>query len=206
MHTARYFWALLCFVLGANALAQAANQTAAQEAPKANPQVQLATNHGEVVIELWPEVAPATVENFLQYVRSGFYDGVIFHRVVPGFVVQAGGYDAKMARKETGDPIVNESKMTVKNTRGTLSMARTSAPNSATSQFFINLQDNPSLNAKPNQPGYAVFGQVVKGMEVVDKMAELPQGAHSGVFSNAPNEPVIINKASVSNNDAVTGE
>lgn len=205
MHALRCFWIFLCLAVSGNAVAQEA-KPAAQVPQPAHPEVRFATNLGEVVIELWPDAAPATVENFLQYVRSGFYDGVIFHRVVPGFVVQAGGYDAKMARKETRDPIVNESKMSVKNARGTLSMARTSAPNSATSQFFINLQDNPSLNAKPNQPGYAVFGQVVKGMEVVDKMAELPQGAHSGVFSNAPNEPVVIEKASVVQSPAPAGE
>ena len=118
----------------------------------------------------------------------------IFHRVIPGFVVQGGGFDKQYQRLTTNPAIINESTSALKNKRGTLALARLPDPNSATSQFFINLQDNPSLDWRPNQPGYTVFGRVVSGMEVVDRLAQLPQGEHSGVFMNAPNAPVTIVK------------
>lgn len=158
------------------------------------PRVVLETSLGPVVVELFPEQAPVSVENFLQYVDSGFYEGVIFHRVIPNFVVQVGGFDTNYQRKPTRSPIENESDNGLKNLRGTLSMARTMSPNSATSQFFISLRDNPHLDGQGG-PGYAVFGKVVDGMDVVDQLPELPQGNHSGVFMNAPNEPVEIKKA-----------
>lgn len=137
-----------------------------------NPRVLLNTNAGDIVLELYPEDSPLSVDNFLEYVDSHFYDGTIFHRIVPGFVVQGGGMNFDNTRKETRAPIANESNNGLSNERGTLSMARTNHPHSATSQFYINLQDNPSLDAQGNRPGYAVFGKVVSGMSVVDDMAK----------------------------------
>lgn len=169
------------------------DDTVTKQAEKApNPRLLMRTSLGDMTIELYPEAAPKTVANFAAYAKAGFYDNTIFHRVVPGFVVQGGGFDLQYRRKPTFDPIVNESSPSLKNLRGTLSMARLPSPDSATSQFFINLTDNPSLDWKPSQPGYAVFGKVIQGIEVIDKMATLPQGDHNGVFDNAPNEPVVI--------------
>ena len=153
------------------------------------------TSLGPLLIELYPNKAPISVDNFLQYVDSGFYNGVIFHRVVPNFVVQVGGFDEKYQQKPTRAAIKNESDNGLQNLRGTLSMARTMSPDSATSQFFISLRDNPHLDAQPGRPGYAVFGKVISGMDVVDKLPELPQGNHSGVFMNAPNDPITVDKA-----------
>ncbi len=190
---------ILTFPLaGLTNAAEPTEQQAAKEAPKAKPArplVVMQTNLGDMVIELFPDKAPKSVENFLAYVDDGFYNGVIFHRVIAGFMVQGGGFDTQYQRKATRAPIVNESDNRLPNKRGTLSMARTNAPNSATTQFFINLNDNPSLDWKPNRPGYAVYGRVIKGIEVIDKMAALPQGNHSGVFVNAPNDQVVITKA-----------
>lgn len=164
------------------------------KAPVPKPQVSIETSIGLILIELYDQQAPVSAANFLAYVRSGFYNGTIFHRVIPGFVVQGGGFDKQYQRLATNPAIINESTSALKNKRGTLALARLPDPNSATSQFFINLQDNPSLDWHPNQPGYTVFGRVVSGMEVVDKLAQLPQGEHSGVFVNAPNAPVAIIK------------
>ena len=144
----------------------------------ANPQVELTTNKGKIIVELYPEQAPISVANFLQYVKDKHYDGTVFHRVVPGFVVQGGGYDAKMEQKSTRQGIQNEAKVTsekgLKNDRGMLAMARTGQPHSATSQFYINLKDNDSLNYPSFDGwGYAVFGKVLKGMDVADQMAKV---------------------------------
>lgn len=190
------FLPLAWFFLAASVWADAtpADETAAS--PQETVLVQFSTTLGDIKIELYPEQAPLTVDNFLHYVNTGFYQDVIFHRVVPGFVVQTGGFDTNYQRKATVDPIKNESDNGLKNLRGTLSMARTNAPDSATSQFFISLRDNPSLDWS-GRPGYAVFGAVIEGMDVVDKMAEQPQGEHRGVFNNAPNEPIVIKKAKV---------
>lgn len=163
--------------------------------PDPTPQVVFQTTLGDLKIALAPEEAPISVENFLHYVDSGFYNGVIFHRIVPGFVVQGGGFDQEYQQKNTQAPIANESQNGLQNLRGTLSMARTGDPNSATSQFFINLRDNSQLDGRPSQPGYAVFGQLVEGLEVIETMAEQPQGDHSGVFANAPNTPIVIERA-----------
>lgn len=190
---------LLCSLMvgsvGAEPKPDVTTMTKAAPAAKDAPVVVFKTSLGEVHIELFEAQAPVSARNFLEYVDSGFYDGVIFHRVIPGFVVQAGGFDQRYGTKATRAPIVNESQNGAKNLRGTLSMARTLSPNSATSQFFINLQDNAQLDATPGQPGYAVFGRVVEGMKIVETMAQQPQGKHRGVFENAPNEPIVIERA-----------
>lgn len=187
---------LLTFgIFTTNAETSPAPQPVEQKKAAATPQVVFQTTLGDLKIELLPEQAPITVENFLHYVDTGFYNGVIFHRVVPGFVVQGGGFDQEYQQKKTQAPIANESLNGLQNLRGTLSMARTGDPNSATAQFFINLRDNPQLDGRPGQPGYAVFGRLLDGLEVIDTMAEQPQGDHTGVFMNAPNKAVVIERA-----------
>ncbi|AWF82220.1 peptidylprolyl isomerase [Microbulbifer sp. A4B17] len=156
-----------------------------------NPQVELKTDLGVIRIELFAKQAPVTVENFLAYTDSGFYDGLIFHRVVPGFVVQAGGFTFDFQKKETNDAIANESANGLQNLRGTLSMARTNDPDSATSQFFINLIDNTRLDASEDKPGYAVFGKVVEGMDIVEKIEREPRGLYRQ-HPEAPNTPIRI--------------
>jgi len=162
----------------------------------ATPEVRFVTSQGDFVLELRPEVAPETVENFLQYVRDGFYEGTVFHRVIPGFMVQGGGFTPELARKSTRDPIINEASSDLPNQRGTIAMARTSQPDSATSQFFINVADNDFLNAGVRGPGYAVFGEVTDGMDVVDAIAGVETGYARGM-RDVPVEPVIIEKVSV---------
>ncbi len=162
-----------------------------------NPRVLFETDLGKMTIELYPKEAPKTVENFLAYVDKGFYNGTIFHRVIPDFVVQGGGFTFDFKRKDTMDPVVNESNNGLKNLAGTLSMARTNDPDSATSQFFINLRDNPHLDPQGNQPGYAVFGKVVEGFDVAKKIESQPRGMYrNSGFPEAPNYPVRILKAS----------
>ncbi|MCC5810329.1 MAG: peptidylprolyl isomerase [Ectothiorhodospiraceae bacterium] len=158
------------------------------------PMVVFETSHGDITIEMFPDEAPVTVENFLSYVDDGFFDGTIFHRVMPGFVIQGGGFDADMNQKDTRDPIKNEADNGLKNDRGTLSMARTQQVNSATSQFFINLNDNAFLNHGSRDFGYAVFARVVEGMDVVDEIAQVPTGSH-GPHQNVPREPVVVSRA-----------
>ncbi len=155
------------------------------------PQVVLSTTLGDITIELYPDKAPITEDNFLAYVDSGLYNGMIFHRVIPGFMIQGGGFTADMKRKSTRPPIKNEADNGLKNERGTLAMARTREINSATSQFFINLADNASLNHGVRDFGYAVFGKVIEGMDVVDKIAAVPTG-NRGMYQNVPQEPVVI--------------
>ncbi|WP_237065683.1 peptidylprolyl isomerase [Microbulbifer guangxiensis] len=167
---------------------------AALPAAAANPKVALQTDLGTIRVELFTDKAPVTVENFLGYVDSGFYDGVIFHRVIPGFMAQTGGLTFDFQKKETGESIANESDNGLRNKRGTLAMARHSDPDSATSQFFINLANNTHLDAGEDKPGYTVFGRVVDGMEVVEKIAAEPQGLYRA-YPNAPNVPVRILKA-----------
>ncbi len=152
------------------------------------------TSHGDITIELFPNEAPITVENFLKYVDDGFFDGTIFHRVIPGFMLQGGGFTADMAQKETREQIKNEADNGLKNTRGTLSMARTAVVDSATSQFFLNLVDNDFLDHGSRDFGYAVFAKVVDGMEVADEIAKVATG-NSGGHQNVPLEPVVINSA-----------
>jgi len=153
--------------------------------------IRFETSHGPFTVELFPKEAPATVENFLRYVDERFFDGTVFHRIVPGFVLQGGGLTADFRSKQTRAPIKNEAKNALKNTRGTLSMARTSEINSATSQFFVNLSDNDFLDHGPRDYGYAVFGRVTEGMDVIDKIARVSTGKRSG-YQDAPLEDVVI--------------
>ena len=177
-------------------VAMVACSEAAQE-PEA-PVVTMETSKGTIRIELYPDEAPISVENFLAYVDSGFYDGLSFHRVVPGFVIQGGGFEGDMVKREpTRDAIQNESDNGLKNLRGTLSMARLPTAHSATSQFFVNLVDNPALDhgGQPGQTwGYAVFGRVVDGMGVIDEIAQVRTTQKAGM-ANVPVEPVIIVRA-----------
>lgn len=153
--------------------------------------ITIKTNHGDISVELLDEKAPITCENFRQYIKDGFFDGTIFHRVIPGFMIQGGGFDADMRQKPTRDSIQNEADNGEKNIRGTLAMARTSEVDSATAQFFINLKDNDFLNHGGRDFGYAVFGRVADGMDVVDKIAGVATGSRSG-HQDVPLEPVTI--------------
>ena len=171
----------------------------------ANPRVVIETSRGAITLELFPSQAPRTVENFLGYVRSGFYDGLVFHRVIPGFMIQGGGMTADMAEKPHGGAIENEADNGLRNLRGTLAMARTGDPHSASTQFFINLADNAFLDHRGQSVegwGYAVFGQVVEGMDVVDAIAAVPRG-NRGPHADVPVEPVLIQRAAISEPAAV---
>jgi peptidyl-prolyl cis-trans isomerase B (cyclophilin B) len=168
-------------------------------APGAYPVVEMHTNFGTVALELYPDKAPKTVENFLSYVRAGFYDGTIFHRVVPGFVIQGGGFTAEMVKKDTEAPIENEADNGLLNLKGAICMARTMEPQSATSQFFINTKDNPALDFRERSPqgwGYAVFGKVIEGIDVVEQIEGTPTG-NQGQYQNVPIEVVVIESANV---------
>ena len=161
------------------------------------PRVKLVTTLGELVVELDPEKAPKTVENFLQYVNDKHYDGTVFHRVIDNFMVQGGGFTAEMQQKPVRAPVQLEARNGLKNQVGTIAMARTSDPNSATSQFFINVRDNASLDApNPDGHGYTVFGKVVSGMDVVSKM-RAAQTATRGPHQNVPVTPIVITSATV---------
>ena len=153
--------------------------------------VSFETSHGTFTVELFPEQAPVSVENFLKYVDDGHFDGTIFHRIIPGFVIQGGGLTADFANKKTRAPIGNEAKNGLKNTRGSLSMARTSDINSATSQFFVNLADNAFLDHGPRDYGYAVFGRVSEGMDVIERIARVRTGTRTG-YTDAPLEDVVV--------------
>ncbi len=162
-----------------------------------NPRVRLVTNLGAIILELQPDEAPRTVENFITYVQDGFYDGTVFHRVIGDFMIQGGGFTPDMEQKRTNPSIPNESKNGLANERGTIAMARTSAPHSATSQFFINVVDNDSLNfgaRGADSWGYAVFGRVVGGMDVVDKIRTV-RTARRGPYGDVPTTPVVIESA-----------
>ena len=167
----------------------------------ANPQVAIKTSMGEIVVELYPDKAPKSVENFLQYSRDGFYAGTVFHRVIGGFMIQGGGFTPDLNQKPTSPSIPNEAKNGLSNKRGTLAMARTPDPNSATAQFFINLVDNRNLDyvsdERPETWGYAVFGQVVAGMDVVDKIAATPTGPKGPFRSDVPTTDVVIEKVEI---------
>lgn len=167
-------------------------------APALAQKVRLATSMGDIVVELDRAKAPKTVENFVQYVQAGHYDGTVFHRVIDNFMIQGGGMDAELKEKPTRSPIPLESRNGLKNARGTLAMARTSVPDSATAQFFINLKDNAFLDQANSRDGngYAVFGKVVEGMDVVDKIRAV-KVADKGPHQNVPVEPVTIKKATL---------
>jgi len=164
-----------------------------------NQTVKIETTLGDILVEIDAEKAPETARNFLDYVKSGFYDGTIFHRVIPGFMAQGGGFDTDFNQKSVKAPIKNEADNGLANKRGTLAMARTSDPQSATAQFFINLKDNSFLDFKSKTSqgwGYAVFGRVLDGMNVVDKMAGQPTGSH-GPHQDVPKTPIVIKKMTV---------
>lgn len=166
----------------------------------ANPLVRLNTTQGEMIFELYPQKAPRTVANFLQYVNSGFYDGTIFHRAIDKFVVQGGGVTADLEHKPTLDPIPNESDNGLKNEPGTLAMARQYEPDTATSQFYINLDDNKYLNFHSYEPkyrGYCVFGKVVRGLDVAKRISRLPTGPRGPFEDDVPLEAVVIRQAEV---------
>ena len=159
--------------------------------------VRLETSKGNIIIELDAARAPVSVANFLRYVEEGFYDETVFHRVIPSFMIQGGGFTADMRQKKAHEPIVNEASNGLKNNRGTIAMARTNNPNSATSQFFVNHVDNDSLNyVEGRNPGYVVFGRAVEGMDVVDAIAGV-KTTTKGHFQNVPVEPVVIKSAKV---------
>ena len=171
-------------------------QSSSQSADEPLPKVRMVTSEGALELQLRPDVAPATVANFLEYARAGFFDGTIFHRVIPGFMIQGGGFTEDLSRKPTREPIRNEARSTLPNLRGTIAMARTSSPDSATSQFFINLSDNDFLNAGVRGPGYAVFGKVTEGIGAVDAIARKQTTRKRGM-ADVPVETVIIEKVTV---------
>lgn len=164
-----------------------------------NPIVELHTSKGPITVELFEDKAPQTVANFLAYTNKGFYNGTVFHRVIPGFMIQGGGFNADMQQKNTDAPVKNEADNGLRNEVGTLAMARTQDPHSATAQFFINVADNAFLDHRSPAPrgwGYAVFGRVIEGMDVVNSITQVPTGNH-GYHQNVPQEPIVIEKASV---------
>jgi cyclophilin family peptidyl-prolyl cis-trans isomerase len=175
----------------------------AQSDDAQNPRVLIQTTDGDITIELFADKSPVTVENFLRYVDEGHYNGTVFHRVIPNFMIQAGGFTATLEEKPTRDPIVNESRNKLHNTRGTLAMARTSDPDSATAQFFINQRSNLRLDWTPGNEGYTVFGEVLEGMQVVDiialsdtSQAQAMTTRGPSVFQDVPVKPIVINSMS----------
>jgi peptidyl-prolyl cis-trans isomerase A (cyclophilin A) len=176
-----------------------ASGTMAQDKGAAAPRVLLATSLGDITVQLDPEKAPKSVANFLDYVKSGHYDGTVFHRVIESFMIQGGGFTPEMSQKPTRAPIPLESRNGLKNERGTIAMARTAVADSATSQFFINVVDNQRLDyPNPDGNGYAVFGKVVAGMDVVDKIRKVETGSKGG-HQNVPVAPVVIRSAKIVN-------
>jgi cyclophilin family peptidyl-prolyl cis-trans isomerase len=168
----------------------------------AAPQVKFQTSAGDFVVEVYPDKAPKTVENFLQYVKDKQYDGTIFHRVIADFMVQGGGYDAKYAEKKTRPPVVHEGREALakggpRNVNGTIAMARTNDPNSASAQFFINVKDNGFLDPSAQAPGYTVFGKVTSGMETIQKIRTTPTGSGGPFPSDVPKTPIVINSATL---------
>ena len=168
----------------------------AQDPVPAHPYIKFETSEGDIILELDGRRAPITVGNFLSLVDSGYFDGTIFHRVIADFMIQGGGYTPGLKLKEPDENIVNESGNGLLNLRGTISMARTNDPHSANAQFFINVVDNPSLNPQSDRWGYAVFGNVIQGMDIVDKIANVPTGPQGNFSRDVPQIPIIVNKAS----------
>ncbi len=195
---------VLAAVAAVAALALGVGATAAAAADAVAPRVKFATSEGDFLVEVYPDKAPRTVENFLRYVRDKHYDGTIFHRVIDNFMVQGGGYDSRYVEKKTRAPVVHEGREALarggaKNVVGTLAMARTSDPDSASSQFFINVRDNDFLDPSTQAPGYTVFGKVVGGMDVVNRIKALPTGAGGPFPSDVPRTPVVIKSATLVN-------
>lgn len=168
-------------------------------AMKTNPIVDMKTNYGTIVVELDPEAAPITTENFLKYVKSGFYNGTIFHRVIKNFMIQGGGFTENLQKKTTNSPIKNEADNGLKNEKYTIAMARTNIPDSATSQFFINTNNNSFLNYTPRNPGYAVFGKVIEGQSVVEKINDLATTSKMGM-NDVPVKTAVIENVTLANN------
>jgi len=195
----RLFLSLFIF-LPALASAQPTESTPSNPFEKELPTGIIHTSKGDIKIELYEDQAPVTVKNFLDYARKGYYDGTIFHRVIPGFMIQGGGFDADLGQKSTDAPIKNEADNGMWNERGTLAMARTNDPDSATAQFFINVVDNPALDHRGKQSGrtwgYAVFGRVTEGMDVVDEIRFVPTEAR-GPHQDVPVEPVVIERIEI---------
>jgi peptidylprolyl isomerase/peptidyl-prolyl cis-trans isomerase B (cyclophilin B) len=196
-----FIGALMLGISGCNASEPGTQtvSTAPAAGQPANPRVLIETSKGNITVELFPGNAPQSTANFLGYVKSGFYDGTIFHRVIPGFMIQGGGMTPDMAEKPKGAPIPNEADNGLKNLRGTLAMARTGDPQSATSQFFINVADNYFLNHRGKSVegwGYAVFGKVVDGMDVVDAIVAVPRG-NRGPYGDVPVEPVVMKRVTL---------
>jgi peptidyl-prolyl cis-trans isomerase B (cyclophilin B) len=192
-------WLLKGVFLGLLSVAMVLSSGAEAGAADKPVRVKLTTGMGDIVLELYPDKAPATVANFLQYVKEGHYNGTVFHRVINGFMIQGGGLDADMREKPTRAPIQNEADNGLKNEPYTIAMARTSDPHSATSQFFINVANNQRLNHTAKTPsgwGYTVFGKVIEGQDVVDKIKALPTTT-KGMYQNVPQTPVTITKATV---------
>ncbi|GAA0705808.1 peptidylprolyl isomerase [Dokdonella soli] len=182
----------------AKAPAKPVEKPAATDAQTVASKVLLKTSMGDITLQLYPDKAPKSVENFLAYVKSGFYDGTIFHRVIGNFMIQGGGFTKDLRQKSTKAPVVNESKNGLSNLRGTLAMARTQDPNSATAQFFINTVDNPRLDYTSDaSPGYCVFGKVVTGLDVVDKIRAVETGPQGPFRSDVPVTPVVIEKVTL---------
>lgn len=194
----RNFKTLAFAAIAVTAMFSAAQGAMAQEAPR----VKFATTAGDFVVEVYPDKTPKTVENFLQYVKDKHYDGTIFHRVIENFMVQGGGFDAQYSQKKTRAPVVHEgrealAKGGLKNVVGTLAMARANDPQSATAQFFINVKDNAFLDPSAQSFGYTVFGKVVSGMEVIQKIKTTPTGAGGPFPSDVPKTPILINSATL---------
>ena len=182
----KHFLSLILIVLGSSALAE-------------NPIVKLETSEGDITVVLFADKSPKTVENFLAHVDEGFYENTVFHRIIDNFMVQGGGFDVDLKQKKTERKVINESKNRLHNDRGTLAMARTSDPDSAGSQFFINQRNNPRLDWTPFKPGYTVFGEVITGMRIVDFMASTPTGNAVGKtdkgqmpLQNVPLDPIVL--------------
>ena len=194
----KLFKPLMPVVLATAAIFLIATESMANEAPK----VKFVTTAGEFTVEVYPDKAPKTVENFLQYVKDKHYDGTIFHRVIDNFMIQGGGFDSKFSQKKTRPPVVHEGREALakggpKNTVGTLAMARTNDPQSASAQFFINVNENSFLDPTAQQPGYTVFGKVVSGMDVIQKVKSMPTGSGGPFSSDVPKTPILINSATL---------
>jgi cyclophilin family peptidyl-prolyl cis-trans isomerase len=183
---------LLCFAM------LAAPTTSEAQMPLF-PRIAVETTHGNFTLELDGRRAPLTTANFVQYVQEGHYEGIVFHRVIPGFMAQAGGFTADLEQKTTRDPVPNESGNGLRNERGTIAMARTNDPHSGAAQFFINLVDNPALDPNPSRWGYAVFGRVVEGMETLDDIAKVPTGPRGRFSRDVPQSNIIIKQMTLEN-------